>query len=64
MARQKSGQIAWVQKVVKVKTVIFVQHRMARVLGGIELNVILSMKKLLRGYGAWWYFRETEGHQG
>lgn len=57
-------RIEWVQRVVKVKTVIFVQHRTARVLGGIELNLVLSAKKLLRDYGAWWYFREAEGHQG
>lgn len=61
---RRAIRIEWVQRVMEVKTVIFMQHRMARVLGGIELNLVLSTKKLLRGCGGWWYFREAEGHQG
>lgn len=45
------GGVEWVQMVVKVKTFMSVQCRMAWVLGDIETNLVMSTYKLLRGYG-------------
>ena len=43
--------VEWVQMVVKVKTFISVQCRMASVWGDTEPNLVMFTYKLLRDYG-------------